>query len=392
MNRKKFLLLFGAGFLLRLVLGLFGEWGHPTDQNCFLYWAKTLCEIGPLRFYSSVSFCDYPPGYLYVLYPLGWLLKFTERVAPLSALILRLPAIVSDLVIAGVFARIAYGKRGERAAFLTAAVCLFNPLMIINSAVWAQIDSVWCLFLILAIAWRNHPIKSTVMLAISVLMKPQALLFFPVMAAFYFDKKHPVLGYTKILGWGIIIFIVASFPFCKGDFTLILDKYFGTMTEGYPYATVNAFNLYGVFGGNWKPLEEPFLFFTYGFWGNVMIGVGLVLGFLSFFLWKKGPWLSASVMMTTLFLFGPMMHERYWYPAILLMLASFADSSLKQPRLLVGYLLASLVNFFNVVAVLISSWNQFAPVPSITVTILSVLTLLAGGYFYFIFYKKEKTT
>ncbi len=388
--KKKFLILFTAGLLLRLVLGLFGEWGHPTDQTCFFVWAKELYHWGMGDFYRSVSFCDYPPGYFYILYPIGFLLRNTEQITPFGALLLRLPAIGADLLIAGILARFADRNRGERAAMLTAAALLLNPLFILNSAVWAQIDSVWCLFLILAIAWKDNRIKSAAMLAISALIKPQALLFFPMMAAFYFDKEHPLREYAKALGTGILVFVLATLPFCMGDFTLILEKYFGTMTGGYPYATVNAFNLYGLLGANWVPLEEPFLFFTYGFWGNVMIGVSILLGFLSFFLWKKGPWLSAAVMMTTLFLFGPMMHERYWYPAILLMGAAFADSALAKPRFLIGYVLSSLVNFCNLGAVLLSAWNEYAPIPPGTVTVLSALTLFAGGYFYLITFQKEK--
>ncbi|MBE7042920.1 MAG: phospholipid carrier-dependent glycosyltransferase [Ruminococcaceae bacterium] len=386
--KKRLMYLLGAGLLLRIILGLFGQWGHPTDQTCFWAWAETMRQVGPVSFYETTSFCDYPPGYLYLLYPIGWLLKLTEGVAPLSSLILRLPAIAADLVIACLLSKIALKQRGEKAALITAAVALFNPLMILNSAVWAQIDSVWCLFLILAIYMKDNRIKSAAMLAVSVLIKPQALLFFPIMAAFYFDREHPVREYAKALITGIGIFLIATLPFCKGNYLLIVDKYLGTMTEGYRYATINAFNLYGLFGANWTPLDQSFLFATYQFWGNVMIGVGVILGFLYYFLWKKGPWISAAMMMTTLFLFATMMHERYWYPAILLLLAAYADRPDENKKLLNGYVFASIANFFNVAIALKFALMNNAAIPYPTIVFFSFLTLLSGGYLYYILHKK----
>lgn len=387
--KKKVTWLFIIGLLLRVALGLFGQWGHPTDQACFFSWAETLREAAPWGFYQATDFCDYPPGYFYLLYPLSWLMKLFEGVRPLSFLILRLPAIAADLLIAFLLGKMALEKGGEKRQILVVALLLFNPLMVINSSVWAQIDSVWCLFLLLAILWRENRIKSAAMLAISVLIKPQALLFFPMMAAFYFDKKKPVLEYLKALGTGLLIFLIATFPFCLGDYSIILDKYFGTMTGGYPYATVNAFNLYGFLGANWTELSQPFLFFTYGFWGKVMIGVGVILGFLSYFLWKKGPWLSAAAAMTTLFLFGPMMHERYWYPVVLLLLAAFAEGEKKEKGLIGAYGLISLANFINVWLALTSALNGYRPIAFPAIMIFSLLSLFAGALQYRVTYGKK---
>lgn len=386
MKKKKLLIvLFAAGLLIRLGLSLQGAWGHPTDQACFFVWAKQLYEFGPGDFYQSTSFCDYPPGYFYILYPLGWL--FTklnlEYIQPLAALLLRLPAVLADLGIAWLLSRIAFQKREEKAGLITAAALLFCPLLILNSAVWAQIDSVWCFFLILAILWRNHRIKSAAALAVSLLIKPQALLFFPMMAAFYFDKSHPIREYAKALITGVLMVAVFSLPFCRGDYTVILEKYLGTMTGGYPYATINAFNLYGLLGANWAPIDQPFLFATYGFWGKVMIVVGIAAGLLCFFRWKKSPWLSAAVMMTTLFLFGPMMHERYWFPAILLLAAAYADSREENKLCLYSFLAAAAVNFLNVLTVLIATLDDYSQVAPSAITVISLLTLGAGAFIYY---------
>lgn len=370
---------------LRLGLSWNGTWGHPTDQMCFFSWAQSLAQNGFRDFYGSVSFCDYPPGYFYLLAPLGWL--FTRLnltyIEPAAAVLLRLPAMLADFGIGAVLGHLAYQRRGERAARLTAGSVLFCPLLILNSAVWAQIDSVWCLFLLLAFAWRKKPVQGAAAAAVALLIKPQALLFFPLLAVVYWDKERFLAVYGKALCTGVAVMAALSLPFCGGDFSVILEKYVGTMTGGYPYATVNAFNLYALLGANWKSLEEPFLFATYGFWGRIMIAVSVAAGVFCYCKAKRGPWLSAAVMMTTLFLFGPMMHERYWFPGILMILAAYGDSEAEIPSLLPAYWAAALANFINGILVLASALDNYSAVPPGAMTVTSLLSLAAGCYLYF---------
>ena len=54
--------------------------GNETDMNCFIAWGDMIFKDGIGNFYSSDSFTDYPPGYMYILYMvvrsvmyLGWL-------------------------------------------------------------------------------------------------------------------------------------------------------------------------------------------------------------------------------------------------------------------------------------------------------------------------------
>ena len=45
--------------------------GNETDMNCFIAWGDMIFKDGIGNFYSSDSFTDYPPGYMYILYMVG---------------------------------------------------------------------------------------------------------------------------------------------------------------------------------------------------------------------------------------------------------------------------------------------------------------------------------
>ena len=87
-----------AALLFRLLTGILYR-GFSVDINCFTYWADRMFQYGPGHFYTSEVFCDYPPGYLYILYPIGMLRHFLKLSADsmLSCLLVKLPAICCDL-------------------------------------------------------------------------------------------------------------------------------------------------------------------------------------------------------------------------------------------------------------------------------------------------------
>ena len=52
-----------ASTLLQLAISMMVE-GYSVDVNCFLSWGATMLQVGPGGFYTTTSFCDYPPAYL----------------------------------------------------------------------------------------------------------------------------------------------------------------------------------------------------------------------------------------------------------------------------------------------------------------------------------------
>ena len=69
-NPKTFFTIVAAAFLLRICAALIWH-GHETDMACFSAWADDIFQNGFRAFYSSESFSDYPPGYMYILYIIG---------------------------------------------------------------------------------------------------------------------------------------------------------------------------------------------------------------------------------------------------------------------------------------------------------------------------------
>src|SRR3954447_17536940 len=171
--------MFTAAFLIRVLIAPYV--GFYGDLRLFRMWATRLDEVGPHRFYVQGQFADYPPGYLYVLWLLG------KLSATPGYLLLKLPAILADLGlawIAGIFAvRLAPTSLKERLPVraLVAAAVLFNPALIVLSAVWGQVDAVPALFVLssLLLLFTGRPsmrreLGAFLLFAVAIAMKPQS--------------------------------------------------------------------------------------------------------------------------------------------------------------------------------------------------------------------------
>lgn len=182
-------LLLGCGLALRLVLALVTE-GYPYDMSCFVAWGDKLAAESPAAFYSEGYFADYPPGYLWVLGLVG-AIRAALHIAYESKWTYFLLALVPSLCdcagAALVYTTARRGRVGEHMALVLAAFTAFNPLLLFDTGVWKQIDGAFALPLLLCflLLEQRRYLPAAVWFGVALAIKPQALLFGPVLAACY---------------------------------------------------------------------------------------------------------------------------------------------------------------------------------------------------------------
>lgn len=336
---------------VRLICAKF-YYGHGSDMSCFNGWAEMMFSGGAANFYSSDAFTDYPPLYMYVLWIIGALKNAFNPTGTVLGILLKAPAIICDYLIAGMLYKYFSDIKTKRFAAL---LWLFNPAVILNSAVWGQVDSTYTalvVFMLLALAKRKH-LTAYLTFALAVMLKPQSLFYAPVLffalveECIYpvFDKKILIkrLGYVAV---SVCVAVLLSLPFGLGN---VISQYFGTL-DSYNYMSVNAYNLWTALGMNWKPLT-PFASML----GTMLIVLTVIASAVIFFRIKGRAryFLSSGFICLSVFMLSVKMHERYLYPAVALFL--FGAFMIKENRAFISYLLVTLALTLNCGIVLFES-------------------------------------
>lgn len=354
----KVVIIVALAFILRIVIAYFTK-GFNVDVNCFSSWAMDVYRLGASDFYSPDYFCDYLPGYINVLYLLGFI-KDIFGIAYDSAVwitILKTPAIIADVLISILAYKLAKKKSGEKKSFIILLITAFNPLLIFNSAVWGQIDSIMLMLILVTfyLYFSNKKILAGLIYGISILVKTQCLMVGPILAIIYiYDiiKKRDMKTvrdavFAVIAAFGAIFLV--SFPY-KGEqnFFWIIEKAF-LAAGGYPYITVNAANIPLVVFGNWAPIEQTFLgikTIVYGYVGIVISYIFSLVSFVKIKVKDNG----LIIFITSIFLFGvymigPYMHERYIFMVPFLFI--FAYIELKNKYMLWMSILTTAICLIN---------------------------------------------
>lgn len=368
---------------LRLVLAVTTK-GYEVDVNCFTQWGLRMASVGPVKFYAPDYFCDYPPGSIWLLGLQGLFVGLFggEVHQPLTNLIMRLPAILSDLAIAALIFHWSRKRFGGAVALMLCALAAFNPTMIIDGAVWGQMDSVWVLILMLSL---HHAAQKRYQLAaplymLALLVKPQALVLGPLVLFVVLQAltdKRDQQRFKKMLialGASIAVLLVIALPFWigTGRFGWLFELYGGTVGS-YPYASLNAYNLFALIGGNWVDQSTRILGFSYQAWGTLLMGAVIIAtGWLVLAKRRKdGLFLAGAFLIAGVFAVGPRMHERYLFPAIPLLLAAYYEH--KDRRLLYVFGAFSITQFVNMLHVLAQS---HIPANDIALRLLSLVNVL----------------
>ncbi len=381
------LCLLAAALVLRLLMAALVR-GYEVDMNCFEAWAQRMWEMKPWGFYSEEMFCDYPPAYLLVLWLVGALrnLLGLPYDGPATWLLIKLVPILCDMAAAYLVYRLLRRSLGENVAALLAVLYAFNPAAILNSAAWGQVDSVLTLLLLVTLiqAVKGRWAVAMPVYMLAVLVKPQALLLAPLaLAAAVLEmiKSRSLRATLKQMGLGMLLVlgvgasIVALFTGNQeADW---LFKLYGGTLGSYSYFTVNAMNLYTLFGMNWQPIPETLLMNIV----NAAIYLA-IFGYGIFLYIKSGDhrklFLVGALILIAIFNFGFMMHERYVFPAMLLLLVAYGLE--RDIRLLIADVLLMVSDFINIGMVLQNEHLQSSQMllnSAVALVNLAVLALVA---------------
>lgn len=411
-----FILILAAGFLLRIIFSLFLT--HENDFLAWRIWGAQIEEVGFSKFYDRF-WCDYMPGYLYVL----WALDRISSAFPAFPvdILFKIPANLADL---GISVSIFYALRRittVRNAMIASVVYFFNPASLSNSTFWGQVDSFHALPIILSImtALGRRYLLSGIFAALAFMIKPPSIVVFPLIGLiaidpFFREYRKPAIKTfipaIKVIVAIIITSLILTLPFIwdkldafsyifTGPIELIRARFFAAYDQ-YPAASINAFNFWGSFA-MWDDDSILFLGISYKSWGTVIFtSIYAVIGILlirvvykshgerdkdfSYFIYQ-----AITLIIFSLFLFVTRAHERHLLPAIVF----FTLLTYRHWILWYLYAIVSLVYVLNMIYSYIQLATSYQGIPeSYSTLFIPGMFILYLIVFLFLFYDFIKNT
>ncbi len=314
-----------SGLVLRLALAAIP--GFDGDIGTFQSWSNTLANDGPWNFYDPDFFTDYAPGYMYVLWTLGWLNKALHFSNGTFEYLLKLPAIAADLASAYLLYRVLEGLR-PAARLAASALYLMLPASLLIGPIWGQVDSILALFLLLSVYFigRERPLPGALAFTVGFLVKPQAIAALPFLA-FWIMRRHPPVVWLKITGASLLLAVILVTPFFTYEpWRLVSELYDATNVENYRVNSFWAYNFWMIdgFQDGFKPDSQAFLGISHRIWGMVLFATTV---FASIIAMRKSQGVGALALGTALgmlafYVFLTRMHERYLFAFFLPCLAA----------------------------------------------------------------------
>ena len=369
---RPLIILLCIGLSVRLLFAyvIFPNAGHLLDIEWYWQWASSLAQAGLGNFYATRLDANYPPAYMYVLWLIGTITQalaaaFDTDVHRLAVWTLKLPPMLLDLGASFLLYCIAQHCCGERAkaervALTAAALYLFNPVTLDDSAIWGQTDAAGAFVVLLGVfavlKWPPEISASAAVLA--ALVKPQfGVIMIPLIgvvllrrhfvpennARGFLAKSHwtsgngPLRILTSIVA-AVAVFYVIVVPFNLG-FRALLER-MGETAGYYKFLSVNAFNPWALVGtqnepsliiaglDNWVPDDVPLV----GSITGVAIGTALLIGGFAVGIARlawRSDWRSivlvGAYLSLCFFILPTRVHERYVFQtfAFVSILAAF---------------------------------------------------------------------
>jgi len=347
-QRPPFVAPYPSSFIVILLLALsLRLWlapmrGHIHDVEQLKAWTQAATSQNPLAVYSASS-ANYPPLALLPLAGMGALYRtfFSPYFADSDTLtaLLKLPAIAADLLTA-VLIYCLTRQHGKRTALLCAAAYAFNPAVWYVSAWWGQLEALYTLPMLLAVAALadGRPGRSGAWLAAGVLVKPQAVVIAPALLVGSWKMGHWRALARGGLAAGLVITVVLA-PFAWAGQLPALGAQLRASAGRQLFLTMNAHNLWYLLTlgrGSFAAREMNPIYDTQPLLGPLtgwQIGLVLLVGWCVLVCWSlwqasnlQSPaqrasnlHFSAAALVLGFFMLPAESHERYLFPALALL-------------------------------------------------------------------------
>ena len=301
--------------------------GYPSDVITYQEWVARLANGGPAQFYHPAQLGDYPPGFLYVLWPLGaW-------PGGVPAVVIRALSIPFDLAIAFVVFALVRRVRAPRPALAAAAAYALNPALALAGPFWGQADAISVLPLLLALsaAAMGRHAWAGALAATAAMIKPQtaiglAVLFVAAAAAALKQRDLRPLASTSASS--LLMVVALAIPFAPTPTAM------GVIVQGAsaPLSSLFAFNIWAIAVGFAVPDDVRWLSLPIWLWGITFLAIAVLV--LAGRLWVLVPrerravsfegGLAMRLALATLFGLAlyelpTRMHERYLFPVFALL-------------------------------------------------------------------------
>jgi Gpi18-like mannosyltransferase len=275
-----------------------------TEHN--VPWYMTLRNDG-IPAALGTRFADYAPPYTYFLA----LVTFTYGlIQPLYAI--KLIPIFFD-VLGAVFVYKLVKLKYEQGLLpaLAAAIYFTAPSIILNSAHWGQVDSLYTFFLLVSLYLiiKEKPLASIISLGLAFSIKAQGAFLVPFMCVMVLRKKMP-WWYLVLVP---LIYMIAAMPVVLlGRPFMEVMLIYKAQALTYPELAMNAATIYTLFPHEWYPAFLPIalviaaILVMYWIYATSQNKIKLDYKYLT---------LIAFISVALVPFVLPKMHDRYFYPA-----------------------------------------------------------------------------
>lgn len=320
-NNLRLLMAVGLGVVAFLVRLYWFDW-QSGDYTIYLEpWFTQLKDNGGLAALKD-PIGDYNVSYLFLMALLTYL-----PIQPLYSI--KLLSCLADFVLAIYAARIGNRLGGKWTGLCLYAVFLFWPEFVLNSGAWAQCDAIYsaalvsCLYYLMA----ERPAKASVAFGVAVAFKLQAVFFGPVILLCLLKRKLKI-RHLPLMVLPYVLFLIP--PALAGRKILEMLTIYFKQTGTYSSSlSMNAPALLRILPDTLSETIQKGIAYT----AILVCGV-LVLATLW---WAFRKWsvisdhelllFSAFILFLVPYLL-PYMHERYFYPAMCMILLCAAFSGM----------------------------------------------------------------
>jgi Gpi18-like mannosyltransferase len=302
-------------------------------------WARTLTSEGLAAAYghpavSAVPFSpaiDYPPLFPYALSVIGHALQALSPAALwndwLLGFLIRVPLVLSSVLLA-LLVYVEVRRFAPSAAGPALVLVAFNPALIFATSYWGQADAPCALLIAASLVAlvRGRPEWAWAALAAAALVKPFAYPLAPLVA-FETVRRFGIARALRAAGAALAVWCVAFLPFLQSGRILDALSSLLTQVDAMPYISVNAHNLWWLWGlgAPWTSAHaRPFDLLEWGTLSLLLFATVYLATLV--LLWRSKEPLSLYAAAATVsfgfFVLSTHMHENHLlYPLPLLALA-----------------------------------------------------------------------